>query len=173
MLKRFTILLFALLLLSGGQLWAADLVKVGFVDVQKVLEKCSEGKEARKKLDQMVKAREEVLKPDKELIDTLKKELDEDLLMREDFRRQKTAELQEKMRLFDDKRKRALDQVKIEEQKLSQPILEKVEKALRVLGLEDGYTIIFEKNYSSLLYASEQIDMTDALIHKLDEKYNQ
>ncbi len=131
MFKKVTFILIIATMLSSIGVWAADLVKVGFVDVQKVLETSSEGKEARKKLDQMVAAREELLKPEKEVIDALKKDLDEHLLMREDLRRQKMMELHEKMRIFEKKRRSALEEVKIQEQKLTQPILEKAEKIIK------------------------------------------
>jgi len=160
------------LLMMGSLSYGADLVKVGYVDVQKVLETCTEGKEARRKLDKMVKAREEVLLPDKKAIDALNKELEEQLLMREELRRQKQIELQDKIRLFETKRQRAFDDVKLEEQKLTQPILSRVNDVIAQMGVEDGYTVIFEKNYSSLLFASEQIDLTDNIIRQLDEKYN-
>ena len=173
MVKRFGLFLMVCLLVGNMTGWAADLVKIGFVDVQKILDSCSEGKEAKQKLDKMVTAREVVLRPEKEAIDSLRKELDEQLLMRDDLRRQKSMELQEKMRVYDNKRQRALNDVQGEEQKLTQPILAKVQSYIKKMGLEEGYSMIFEKKYSSLLYANEQIDLTDMIIRKLDEKYNQ
>jgi len=48
-------------------------------------------------------------------------------------------------------------------------IISEILKVVADYGEEQGYTVIFEKNESSLIYASDKIDLTDAVL----KRYNQ
>ena len=47
-------------------------------------------------------------------------------------------------------------------------ILKEVEKVIEELGKKEGYTLILEKQRSFILYAPEEIDLTEKVIKALD-----
>lgn len=155
-----------LLLWSGAA--QAEGVKLGVMNVQRVLVECAAGKAAKARFDDKMQ----------ELQATLKSEEDELLAMQKDIEKKSTAwsedTKQEKMRDFQKKRREAQQkaedarfELKAMQDKELEPILKTLEKVVKEYGEANGYSLLIDSR-SGVLYAAQGIDITDQIIVELD-----
>jgi len=163
-----------LLILFVGILWcgqavAADVAKIGTLNLQRVLETSDPGKAAR---DQIEKEKDKMLKELKEKgaeIEALQKQLErESMVMSQEKREEKEREYRIKQNDF-----RALSKKNNEEmQWLQKELLDKIVKDVYELaediGKKEGYLLIIRSD--TVVYSPGSIDITDPFIKQLNEK---
>ncbi|MBU0485594.1 MAG: OmpH family outer membrane protein [Proteobacteria bacterium] len=172
-LKNIILMLSAVLLVFGGAY--SDLhaeensVKIGVIDIQKILAESSAGKDAQEKLQ--AKLDESLAK--------LKMEEDNVLKLQEDIEKKKSVwapdVLSVKEREFNKKSqelklelKYLQDEMKDLEQKAYAPILKEVRTATKEVCSKQGLLLVLQLNMA--VYADEKIDISDAIIAELDKK---
>lgn len=157
----------AVLLLWSGAAQAEEL-KLGVMNVQRVLVECAAGKAAKARFDDKMQ----------ELQATLKSEEDELLAMQNDIEKKSSAwsedTKQEKMRDFQRKRREAQEkaedarfELKAMQDKELDPILKTLEKVVKDYGEANGYSLLIDSR-SGVLHAAKGIDITDQIIVELD-----
>ena len=155
---------FLLLTLTAAGAAAAEPIKVGILDFQKVLETSKAGRVAKEKINTAGKEMETELKQRKDQIEQESKNLERELLvMEEDARQQREMQIRQQIR----------DQVKTQEQTLIRKIQKEVFELAEKMGKEDGFSLILEKRESAALYFDESLDITDLLIQRYDEIYSE
>jgi outer membrane protein len=155
-------------LLAGLPARSADL-KIGCVNMQKAVNECNEGKEAKKALAKEVENFQRLVaekqKGLKEMKDSLEKQ---GLMLNSEARAAKEKELQTKVREFQrwgEDRENEIKQKGMEKEKnISIGLLKVAQK----LGADEGYTFIVEGNENIVLFASQSIDITDRVIKAYD-----
>jgi outer membrane protein len=55
------------------------------------------------------------------------------------------------------------------EQTLSKPIIDKLLEVIRDFGKRNGYTAIFDKQASGLVYSQDSVDLTNTVIAELNK----
>jgi len=169
-MKRIMILLAVFALILGGVNYAAAEVKVGYIDLQKVLNESSSGKVAKEKIAKKVKEYEVQIGAQQKELQAAKEELEKQaLLLSDEARSQKERDYQQKLKELQRFTKDIREELRMKDNDFTRKILDEIVKIVGKIGEEKGYTVIFEKNESSLIYASEQIDLTDQVI----KNYNQ
>lgn len=139
--------------------------KIAVIDVERILTDSEAGKKALTELTALQKTKQEQGQALQAEINTLKqKALDGKLALAEDKLRGIEREVEEKtiaLQRFSDDATRELTKRRDE-------ILGAVEAGIfpiiNVVGKEGGYTLIFNKFRSGLLYADEAVDITEAVI---------
>lgn len=160
-MKRIMFLLVAVALVLGGATYASAELKVGYIDLQKVLNESSSGKAAKEKIGQKVKEYEIQVQTQQKELQTAKEELEKQaLLLSNEARSQKEREYQQKLKDLQRFTKDIREELQMKDADFTRQILDEILKIVSKYGEDKGYTIIFEKNESSLVYASEQIDVT-------------
>lgn len=161
----------ALFALAGAPLLAqAASVKVAVIDVERILIESSRGKAALDEIETLRKQKQsqgEGLQ--KDIVD-LRQRLNEGRLsLSED----KLAELQKQLEDKTIELKRFQDDANRELSKKRDTVLKTIEDSvfpvINQIGKEQGYTLIFNKFSSGLVYADEAVDITDEVI----QRYNQ
>ncbi|HEX16706.1 MAG TPA: OmpH family outer membrane protein [Deltaproteobacteria bacterium] len=149
-------------------------VKIGYVDVQRVLADSKRGQEAKKEIETRgAELNQEFLKRQQE-VKALKEELErKGTLLSEEARKEKEREYQKKVKELERFVKDSREELRQMEREVTTQILKEVEKIINELGKEKGYTLILEKQRSFILYAPEEIDLTDEVIKALDSKSQQ
>ncbi|MCB1054098.1 MAG: OmpH family outer membrane protein [Acidobacteria bacterium] len=165
-------LAFAGLLLTVGAApaQAQTSTKVAVIDVQQILAQSQSGKTAQAEIERLQAAKRTELEGRSQELAALKKRAEEGTLsLAED----KLAELQKE---YEDKAiafKRAQDDANRELQKKGDALMADIEKkilpVISKIGDEEGYTLIFNKYQSGLLYADDAIDITAKVITRLDQ----
>ena len=89
----------------------------------------------------------------------------------EQARSDKERDYQQKLKDFQRFTKDIREELQRSDADYTRQILEKILKVVGEMGEKQGYTVILEKSESSLLYADDKIDLTDAVIKAFDEQY--
>jgi len=161
----------ALLFILGAWLspaLAADL-KVAYVDIQKAINECNAGKEAKKVMAREAERFQRQIGEKQKDLQTMKESLEKQgPMLTAEARTVKEKDYQQKVREFQrwgEDSQNELNQKKVElERNISSGLLKVIQK----LGADDGYTLIFEKNESIVLFASKTVDLTDRVIKAFD-----
>ena len=169
MSKRTLILAAACLFLVSSPAWSADVVKIGYVNMQKALENSAAGREATKKLNDVWEGYKDQLETEKKALETLKEEIDKQaMLWNEKTRREKETEMRRLERDYARLLKDTKDEITGREAELSATIGKEILRLIEEIGREGGYTIVLEKTSSAILYAPNSIDITDQVIKAYD-----
>jgi len=151
--------------------WAQDLLKIGYVDLQRALNESEAGKKAKVSFKSEVDRMEQSLEKRKSEVEKLKDELEKKgLLLREEERdtleRDYRQKLRDFQRLYDDSQQ----ELKIKDQALTGRILEELRQIIQEMGEQGSYTVILEGNNTVVLYGAKAIDLTDSVIRTYNQK---
>ena len=164
-MKQATIvLLFALSLFTASSALAADGMKLGFADVQKILLLSDAGKEAKDQLALKASKYEAEKGTREEELKKLKAELEkQSVLLSESARSNKEKDYQQKLKEYQRFLKDAQDDLQAKNDELTNKIVEEIVKVIQDYGKKNGYTFIFVKN-DSMLFADEKAELTEELM---------
>jgi len=172
-MKRLTISfwLISLILFWAFPLWGAEPFKIAYVDMQKALNFCEAGKEAKKQMTAEVEKVQKILAGKQKELEKLKEELEKrGLVMSESVRREKEREYQTKLRDFQRLQTDYQDELRRKDRELTEKILRDLETVIKKIGEEGKYTIILEKNQPTILYISSSLDLTEEVIKRFDQQ---
>ena len=149
---------------------SADL-KVGYVNMQRAVNECNEGKEAKKVLAREVENFQRLVAEKQRGLQEMKDSLEKQgLMLNSEARAAKENELQTKAREFQrwgEDRENEIKQKGAEvERKISIGLLKVAQK----VGADEGYTVILEKNETIVLFSSPLFDITDRVIKLYDSQ---
>jgi len=149
-------------------------VKLAYVDMQRALGEIEEGKSAKAKLKRQfddkqkeLDAKQEELKRENANLESMAREG----VLKDDKLREKRAELEKKLmdvtKYWQESQKNLSD----EERRLTQEIFSKMAVIIRGIAEAEGFTFVFDKGESGLLYAPDALDVTNELVRKYNAKY--
>lgn len=169
--KQFWIILGAVFL-TGGLLTPAvqpaDL-KIGCVDIQKGVNECIAGKEAKKILVEEVEKLNRLANEKQKELQEMKESLEKQIsLLNPEARIEKEKEYQIKLRDFQrwgEDRQNEINQRRVE---MERNIALGLQNVIQKIGANEGYTLILEKNERIMLFNSKLIDITDMVIKAYD-----
>ena len=170
--RNLSLALVAVLTLAGTTARAE--AKFAYVDMQRALGEIEEGKTAKAKLkatfdlkQKDLDAKQEELKRENANLESMAREG----VLKDDKLREKRADLEKKLmdvtKYWQDSQK-ALSE---EERRLTQEIFSKMSVIIRGIAEADGFTFVFDKNESGLLFAPDSLDITNELVRKYNAKY--
>ena len=147
---------------------AADSIKIGYVDMQKLIDQSDEAKKVRSTLESMKASKEKEL----EKMVTTAKKLEEDLkkqinILSDDAKKTKVDELEKMDR---DIRRFVSDseaELAKKQREMENSILTELVGIIQKLGQEGDYTLILPATV--ILYSSKGIDITDTVLKKYNE----
>lgn len=153
---------------------AAAEYRLAYVDLQKALNLCRAGQEAKEKFakkvekaEQSLAGRQEELKKLQESIEKQGSMLTESAL--NEKRKEYEAKLRDFRRLYD----QSQEELKAQDNDAVKEILAELVKVTQSYGKEKGYTFVFEKSESALLFADDSTEITDEIIKRYDAVYAQ
>jgi outer membrane protein len=156
--------------LGGVSAQAKADVKIGYIDMQKAIQETTSGKTAKKDLEKEFNSKKaELQKKESDL-----KKMSEDLekksaALSDEARTKKQQELQAEMMKFQREVQESQGKIQKKEHDLTAPILEKIQGAIDKVAKKDGYTMVLEKNEQSVLWASKEVDLTDAVVKEFEK----
>ena len=168
--QMLTALLASLSLVAPRLAHAAEL-KIAYVDLQRAFAEVDEGRAAKARLEQIRDAKQKEI--DKEQ-DALKKEKEtyekQMATMTEATRGQQGSELQKKFLDLQQRFEKGRAELAQNERETLGGILAKMQPIITSIAQRDGFTMVFEKTDSGLLYAPPSLDLTNELIRLFNEK---
>ena len=159
-----------IIILGGwfGSVWAADL-KIGIVDIQRAVNECREGIEAKKALIKEAEKFQRLGQEKQKELQTMKDSLEKQALMlTPDARAAKEKEYQNKGREFQRWMEDGQNDLNQKRAEMEKTVGMGLQKVIQKIGADEGYTFVLEKNGEFVLYASKSIDLTDRVIKTFD-----
>lgn len=166
-MKRIGISTLAALLLAGfAQVAAADAVKVGFVNSDRVMKEATPAKKAQQKLEKEFEKRDQDLQRLAKQLQGMQEALEKNgMTMGEAERRNKEREFNDLNRDFQRKQREFREDLNQRRNEELASVLERANRTIKQIAEADKYDIIFQE----AVYASPRIDITDKVIKALSE----
>jgi outer membrane protein len=166
MKKLFLLLCICFILPAYAQ--AAEVNKIGAIDLQKVLNECEAGKKAKTDLEALIKSKESVIEDKSKEIEKLKSEMQKQAsALSSEAKKSKEDELEKLVRDYQRTVQDSQAEVKKKEGELTEAIIKGVHDIVERIGKEEGYTLIIEK--SLVLYTNKDLDITDSVIKEYNK----
>ena len=168
--KSLSMIVGIILFLGGwlGSALAAEL-KIGFVDIQKAVNDCNAGKEAKKAIAKEVEKFQRLIIEKQKELQTMKESLDKQgPMLNPEARTTKEKEYQNKLREFQRWGEDNQNEINQKRMEMERNISLGLQRVIKKLGEEEGYALVLEKNENIVLFASKSIDLTDRVIKIFD-----
>jgi outer membrane protein len=149
----------------------ANGTRVGFVDIQRVLARSAAGMAAREQLEKEKAVMQKQVDGQRAELEQLRDEIEKKgQLLSAEARREKQELLERKVR----DARRLVDDLQASLQKKEEAMLGKVLQDLGGLiqrvSKDKGFTLVLERQRSSILYASAEADITEDVIRAYDDE---
>lgn len=153
-----------------GSAAAADVAKIGTVDLQRIMDASDPGKSAQAEIKKQKDKMEQELKLKGAEIEELRKQFErESMVMSKEKREEKEREGRIKLNDFKTLQQRYRSQLQNLEKRLVTELRDDVFVLVEKIGKKEGYLLII--NNFSVMYAPGSIDITDKLIKQMNDKY--
>lgn len=144
-------------------------VKIGYIDLQKVIRDSKAGKSAKAAFENEFKKKKQIIDNKANILAQEKQDfISQSPLMDDAARSRKAEEIQqnekELTRLRDDFR----EELQKKDFELTQKILKELEGIIRVIGDKEGYSLIIEKTESGIIYGGDDVNITQKVITSYD-----
>ena len=150
---------------------AADVAKIGVIDLQKILETSAAGKSIQAELKKEKDKMEADLKKKGAEIENIRKRLErESMVMGKEKREEKERESRIKINDFKSLQKKYRSDLQKHEGRLMQQLSDDINEIVNQMGKKEGYLLIINK--LGVIYSPNSIDVTDKVIGKLNTKFS-
>jgi len=168
-MKRYSILL----ILMSLSLFAEQ--KIGYIDSQKVLAEYKGSTEIKKRYEQKVaewKNKAEKIK--KDIINLREALQTQNMLLSEEAKLRKVQEIEKKEGEYQQFIQDIWGQngeAEALNRELMQPLLQEIDTLITGIGKEEGFSIILDASSGALVYAEDELNITDRVIEALNRKF--
>ena len=165
----FTTGLAVLLLLAGGPAFSADPVKIGVVDLQKILETSNSGKAAQNELKvQRDKMQADMKQRGNEIQEIESRMQREAMVMSRETREEKEREHRIKVSDFQALQRKYQSDLQEIERKLMGKLQAEITSLVGDIAKKDGYLLVISN--IGVIYSMPSTDLTERLIQELNAK---
>lgn len=148
---------------------AADLVKIGFFDMQRIVERSELGKGGAEKFRQeREKVRERQAAKLKEIQDIEEEFKKKESVWSQDVKKKKLQDVVSRKMEYERASYEDYRQLGQLEQELLRPLRDKVFEIVRRIGQEGGYSLILEMQQAGLVYALPSLELTEQIVRELN-----
>lgn len=162
----------AIVLLAGliPAAQAAEGSRIGYVDVQYLVDNSPQAQAASSDLETRFGPQQEALQKQKEEFQRLQQKLQKDGLVMSDEERNETEQrLRELKREIERGQKDLREELNIQRNGILSEIHDAVMKSVRNLAEEEGYDLIVGQG---ALYASDAVNLTDQVLSRMKERFD-
>lgn len=148
-------------------------VLVGRVDIQKVLTTIEEGKKVRTKLESFFNDKQKELQSEEKKIKKMQKDFEkQSFALNDEAKKKRQQDIQMAVMKLQEKTGAYQKQLRERENKLKQPILERIKTIVETVSKKAGVDMTFEASTAPVIYAKNRKDLTDQVIKAYDKKHN-
>ena len=159
-------LVLGMLVLSFSTAWA-QAVKIGFVDLQRIIADSQAGKKANDRFQAQIKKAEADLQKERQDLERIKTDLDKKgPLLKDEERRNLEADFQRRSVNLQRNMSDQQQELQRKRNEMMSEILKELEQVVTDVGKAEKFTLILER--SQILYSDQAVDITNKVI----EAYN-
>jgi outer membrane protein len=162
----------ALTLVLSGSLVQANEMKIGFVNLQEALENTSAGKKALKDLEKELEAKKKELSKKDADIRKMKEDMDKKAsLWTDEVRARRMSEFQQEVQKFQSEVESSELAFRKRQADLTQPILEKLERAIEKVAKEGNFTLVLNNTEAmkTILWGDGKVNLTDDVVKAFEK----
>ena len=153
-----------MLVLSCTVALAQERIKIGFIDVQRIISESQAGKKAKDRFQAQVKKAEADVQKERQDLERLKNDLDKKgPLLKDEERRNLEADLQKRSVTLQRTLGDYQQDLQRKNNEMMAEILKELEQVVTEVGKADKFTLILER--SQILYSDQAIDITNKVIN--------
>jgi outer membrane protein len=157
----------AVLVLSGSVASAQERIKIGYIDIQRVISESQPGKRAKERFQAQVKKAEADVVKERQDLEKLRADIEKKgPLLKDDERRNLEADYQRRSVTLQRAMSDYQQELQAKNNEMMSDILKELEQIVNEVGKADKFTLILER--SQILYSDQGIDITSKVI----ETYN-
>ena len=165
-MKIATLLVALMAVLPVSQVSAADTLKVGYVNTQRIFRDAPTAIKAAKKIESEFSKRDQDLQQLAKQLQSMQEALEKNAVtMAESERRTKEKDLNEQSREFQRKQREFREDLNLRQNEENAAIIEKANKAIKELAESEKYDLIVQ----DVVWVSPKLDVTDKIIKALSE----
>lgn len=143
--------------------------KIACVDIQRAINECNAGKEAKKALTKEAEKLQNLIFEKQRELQDMKESLDkQSLMLSPEARATKEKELQTRFRDYQRWGEDVQNEMNQKKMEMEKTLFVSLQKVIQKLGTDEGYVFILEKNETIVLFASKPTDITDLVIKAHD-----
>ena len=147
---------------------AAELMKIGYIDLQRIVYESEAGKKAKSELDALIKSKQAVVDEKRKTLEKLKSDLEKQAsALSPEARKAKQDEYEKNEREFLRFAQDSETELRKKDAELKEMIVKEVFELMDKIGKEEGYTMILDR--SMVIYGNKEIDITNIIIKKYNE----
>jgi outer membrane protein len=160
-------LVVGMLVLSCSVASAQERIKIGFIDIQRIISESQAGKKAKDRFQAQVKKAESDVQKERQDLERLKNDLDKKgPLLKEEERRNLEADFQKRSVSLQRTMGDYQQDLQRKNNEMMAEILKELEQVVTEVGKAEKFTLILER--SQILYSDQATDITSRVI----EVYN-
>ncbi len=166
-MKRLVIFAALLAMVFGPlSVWAQTAaLKIGYIDIQKVMMESEKGKEARKVLTDEFEKRKKVLSQKQDELQKLKDAIEkQSAMITPEARAEKEKQYQSKLRDYQRQANDYQAEMQQKEQELLQRVAKDLDEFMKQFGEQEKYTLIVDKVQGGVVYGAPSGDVTDKIV---------
>lgn len=146
--------------------------KVGIINIQKVITSVNEGKRVMGTLEKSFKAKQKTLKSSEAKIKKQQESYQKQTsLLSNEARAKKEQEIRAAIADLQKKTMEYQKDIQKQEAKLKKPILDKLKPIIDDVSSSEKVDLTFEISSSPIVYAKNQLDITDKVIKEYNKKH--
>ncbi len=147
---------------------AAELMKIGYIDLQRIVYESEAGKKAKSELDALIKSKQAVVDEKRKTLEKLKSDMEKQVsALSPEARKAKQDEYEKNEREFLRFAQDSETELRKKDAELKEMIVKEVFELMDKIGKEEGYTMILDR--SMVIYGNKEIDITNIVIKKYNE----
>lgn len=167
-MKKAIILAIFSLFIFGANTLNADTgdLKFGFVDLNKALNESDKGKKAVTALESLVQSKQKVIAEKEAELNNLKNEImSQTAILNSEALKKKQEHHDELLKVYQRMIQDSKDEIQKRQSDFMKDIIIDIRRVIAKFGEDEGYTAIFEKFESGLLYMPDSADLTETIIN--------
>jgi outer membrane protein len=148
---------------------SAQSQKIGYIDLQSVVRDSKAGKAAKVSFENEFKTKRDIIEQKTRALENMKQDfIKNSSVMNDSTRSSKAEQIDTKEKDLNRTREDFREALQKKDLQLTQKILKDIEGIIRKIGLDDGYTMIFERTEAGLIYGNPSADITKIVIQVYD-----
>jgi len=162
-------LVLILVALSWVPCWAQDRMKIGYIDVRRVVSESTAGKRAGDRLQVQVKKAEADTLRERQELERIRNDLDKKgPLLKEEERRNLESDFQRRSVTLQRTMTDLQQELQLKEREMMQDILKELEGVVTEFGKAEKFTLILDR--SQILFADQAVDITSRVIETFNSR---
>ena len=171
-MKKAVILVIISLFFTGAFALKANAaeLKFGFIDLNRALNESDEGKKAITALESLIKFKQTLISEKETGLNKLRNEIaSQTAILTSDALKKKKDELDSLLKIYQRMVQDSKEEIQKKQADFMKDIIIDIRNVIAKFGKDKGYTAIFEKFESGLLYMPESTDLTNRIIEIFNE----